>query len=119
MARKKRTSKISEKAKARLAGLKSIDPALDLGGGMTVAAFETEIKKTDDSVDDYNTTLSSIDNKLNTITGNERTLADLHERMLTGVATRYGKDSTEYEMAGGTRKSERKKNAKPISPPKP
>jgi site-specific recombinase XerD len=30
-------------------------------------------------------------------------------RMLTGVATEYGKDSPEYEAAGGVRKSERKK----------
>lgn len=27
--------------------------------------------------------------------------------MLTGVGTRYGKDSIEYEKAGGVRKSER------------
>jgi uncharacterized protein YukE len=119
MARKKRTSTISGKAKTRLAGLKSIDPALDLGNGMTVAAFEGVINQTDDSVDDYNTTLSSLDNKLNTIKSNESTLADWYERMLTGVATRFGKDSTEYEMAGGTRKSERKKAKKPNNPPTP
>lgn len=34
---------------------------------------------------------------------------DLSKRMLTGVASKYGKNSSEYEMAGGTRKSERKK----------
>jgi hypothetical protein len=28
--------------------------------------------------------------------------------MLTDIATRYGKDSAEYTMAGGIRKSERK-----------
>jgi hypothetical protein len=27
--------------------------------------------------------------------------------MLTGVACKYGKDSSEYEMAGGVRKSDR------------
>jgi uncharacterized protein YukE len=117
MARKKKTSIIAGKAKTRLAGLKSIDPALDLGNGMTNAAFEAVIKQTDDSVDDYNTTLSSLDDKLNTIKGNELTLTDWYERMLLGVGTRYGKNSTEYEMAGGTRKSERKKPRKANNPP--
>ena len=37
------------------------------------------------------------------------------KRMLTGVATEYGKDSPEYEAAGGVRKSERKK---PVRKPK-
>jgi hypothetical protein len=36
-------------------------------------------------------------------------LKDWNERMLAGVATAYGKDSSEYEQAGGVRKSERKK----------
>lgn len=39
----------------------------------------------------------------------EDRLKDLSERVLLGVATRYGKDSDEYEMAGGIRKSERKR----------
>jgi hypothetical protein len=29
--------------------------------------------------------------------------------MLAGVASKYGKDSVEYEKAGGVRKSERKR----------
>jgi hypothetical protein len=36
-----------------------------------------------------------------------------------GVASKYGKDSNEYEKAGGTRKSERKRpmrKAKPTNP---
>ncbi|BAZ67792.1 hypothetical protein NIES4106_25490 [Fischerella sp. NIES-4106] len=34
-------------------------------------------------------------------------MGDISERMLTGVACKYGKDSSEYEMAGGVRKSDR------------
>jgi hypothetical protein len=34
-------------------------------------------------------------------------LGELSEKMLIGVAFKYGKDSREYEMAGGVRKSER------------
>jgi hypothetical protein len=34
----------------------------------------------------------------------ELALADMSERMLTGVASKYGKASDQYEMAGGARK---------------
>jgi hypothetical protein len=37
----------------------------------------------------------------------EKTLNEMTERMLIGVAFKFGKDSREYEMAGGVRKSER------------
>ncbi len=37
----------------------------------------------------------------------EKNLGALSERILLGVACRYGKDSTEYGMAGGVRKSDR------------
>jgi hypothetical protein len=36
-------------------------------------------------------------------------LKDWNERILSGVATKYGKNSSQYEMAGGVKKSERKK----------
>lgn len=39
----------------------------------------------------------------------EKQLRDLSERMLIAVAAKYGKNSYEYEMAGGVRKSERKR----------
>jgi hypothetical protein len=35
----------------------------------------------------------------------EKALADQTEKMLIAVAYQYGKDSNEYKMAGGTRKS--------------
>jgi len=37
----------------------------------------------------------------------EKSLGDLADQMLIGVAFKYGKNSREYEMAGGVRKSER------------
>ena len=41
--------------------------------------------------------------------GQEKALRDLNERCLSGVAAKYRKDSSEYEKAGGMRKSERKR----------
>ena len=40
----------------------------------------------------------------------------MHERMLSAMGDKYGKDSSEYEVAGGTRKSERKKPTKKAKP---
>ncbi|MDD2922102.1 MAG: hypothetical protein PHQ36_07425 [Anaerolineales bacterium] len=57
----------------------------------------------------YNTLLSQVDEVYNAVLSAEKALRDLNERMLTGVAAKYGKDSSQYEMAGGIRKSERKR----------
>ena len=48
-------------------------------------------------------------NMLNDVIKTELALKDLSERMLMGVGSKFGKDSDEYEMAGGVRKSEHKK----------
>jgi hypothetical protein len=37
----------------------------------------------------------------------ETTLGDLIDQMLNGIIVKYGNHSREYEMAGGTRKSDR------------
>src|SRR5438270_731107 len=86
MGRKKRTSKILDKANVRAAGLRSIGTH-DFGNGLTSAAFE----------------------KANLLADSEKTLRDYHERVLAGVGAKFGKNSNEYEKVGGVRKSERKR----------
>jgi hypothetical protein len=54
-------------------------------------------------IDAYNTALSVIDSSKTEIDQLEKTLADVSDKMLIGVAFKYGKDSSEYEMAGGVR----------------
>ena len=116
MARMKRTSKVLERAQQRAAGLTSISPTLDLGGGLTLTAFTGEIAAIQARQETYNVALSAVDAAYNNLLAGERNLADLTERVFAGVAARYGKDSNEYEMAGGTRRSERKR---PTRQPKP
>lgn len=36
----------------------------------------------------------------------EKTIRETSERLVSGVVLKYGKDSREYEMAGGVRKSD-------------
>ena len=119
MARTKKNSKVIESAKVRLASVKSIDPNLDLGNGITVAKYETKTDETDSSLETYNTTLSLLDEQKNTFEVNEKDLNDYNERFLLGVGSKFGKDSMEYEKAGGTRKSERKKPSKAKNPANP
>ncbi len=109
MAFKKRTSPDLDKAQKRVAALASIDAALDLGGGLTLAAYRQQVQSLTTKLETYNTALSTVDEIGNQIRGEEKKLKDLTERMLAGVAAKHGKDSDEYEKAGGTRKSERKR----------
>lgn len=112
MSRLKRSSAIVDKAERRLAGLKSIKDTLDFGKGVSNQAFDTLIETTRDRVAAYNTTLSLLDADRTAMLGAEKALAELSEKMLIGVAFEYGKDSPEYEMAGGTRKSMRKRRVR-------
>ena len=108
MGRLRRNSKVLDTAQLRVASIKSIDAALDLGHGLTAAAYETAIAMLQSRLAEYNQALATVDDKYNALIASEKELGDLSERMLAGVAVRYGKDSTQYEMAGGVRKSERK-----------
>ena len=108
MARQKRTSKILDQAAQRADGLKTIDPALDLGG-VTLTEFNTRIGKLTTGISAYNALMTQLDTMTNDLKAQEIDLAEYSNRMLSGVATRFGKDSNEYEAAGGVRKSERKK----------
>ncbi len=110
MARKKKihTATIL-KAKSRLDGLKHIDPKLDLGGGMTVTAFDKEVTTVMKKVEDFNAILREADRASNELEAMEKQLGRLSSRMLAGVVTRFGRDSSEYEIVGGVRTSDRKR----------
>src|SRR5687767_8109583 len=112
MARQKRFSPVYDAAQTRHAAMSSIDAALDLSNGLTLAGYKAAIDAVKTSLDDYNNLLSTVDVKLNELQEKEVLLKSWSERMLAGVASKYGKDSNQYEMAGGTRKSEIKRPTK-------
>jgi hypothetical protein len=112
MGRKRRNSPVLEKAATRAAGLKSISPTLDLGPGLTLAEFEQQIAAFRALQDEYNQLLATLDEKKNAFEAKEKELDDLNSRMLAGVGARWGKNSNQYEQAGGTRTDERKKQDK-------
>jgi hypothetical protein len=109
---KRKVSPAIAKAKMRVSGIKSIDPTLDLGNGMSVAAYEAAIEAAEQRIETYNMAISNIGQLQNSVTEAERLLSDLSERMLSTIAGRYGKKSDQYEMAGGTKRTTRRRVAK-------
>ena len=109
MARQKRTSTALDEANLRARGLKAIDPALDFGNGVSLAALVAAATAIKAKLDTYNTLLLQADDALNELGAAEKAIAQLSSRLLAGVKGKYGADSSQYELAGGTRTSEIKR----------
>jgi len=115
MARRKRSSNVLEKAERRASGMNSIGVALNLGDDLTLASFWEDIQNLRSMQQDYNQHLSTLDNKYNQILVAEKALSSKSERLLKAVAVLYGPDSSEYEMAGGKRRSERRRSTRTVT----
>jgi hypothetical protein len=115
MAFKKRISPTLIKATTRSNKLAEIKPGLAVGS-MTLANYQARVKAAQAALDHYNGLLTQADLESDQFDDLEKELQDLSERMLTGVATEYSKNSPEYEAAGGVRKSERKKPVRKTTP---
>lgn len=115
MPRLKRNSTTLSRAERRMESLKSLKIPLDFGNGLTLPAYNSLIDEVRSQLADYNTALSGIDKMADDISTAEQALLKMSEQMLLGVASRYGRASQEYEMAGGTRRrsSRRPKAALP------
>jgi len=108
MARRKRTSSAIALAQNRAVGLNNIDPKLDLGNGNTLESLQASIKSTQLLLETYNKKLGELDVAQNDLTAAELALELKSSTMLTATSAKYGKNSNEYALAGGTRTSERK-----------
>jgi hypothetical protein len=109
MARLRRTSQVLETARQRLAGLKSINPAPDLGSALSLANYETMTTDFGSKLDTYNQQVAVLDHMQIGVVADEGSLREMNQRILAAIQAQYGPDSSQYEAAGGTRASERKK----------
>ncbi|WP_298916193.1 hypothetical protein [uncultured Nostoc sp.] len=107
MPRPKRTSRILEKAEFRAAGLKAIDSNLDFGENCDLQNLTQLIEQFRILLNAYNIDIAMIDSSKTKIDEMEKTLSNLTDKLVRGVAFKYGKNSNEYELAGGIRDSER------------
>jgi hypothetical protein len=117
MARPKRNSEVLEKAERRNESLRSINPELNFGGGLTLAAYTLSINNLRSKLAAYNTALSAIDRLADEVKMAEQDTKAISEKMLLGVASRFGKDSLEYEMAGGSRRTGKRRSGSPSPAP--
>jgi hypothetical protein len=106
MSRRKKTSAMLVKGEQRLAGLKSIGVSIELGNDITSDSLENDVANLRLALENYNTLLSKVDEASNAIEQAEKQVAIATENILLGVKIKFGKDSSEYEMAGGTRSSD-------------
>ena len=112
MARQRRTSPALVVARARLAGLNKINPAPNLGPNLTPQAYQAVMDDTAAIEDSHSQLAAQMDDSSNRFDAQNDLLSDWNRRVLSAVEAQFGPDSSEYEMVGGTRKSERKKPSK-------
>jgi len=117
MARLRRNSSVLEIARLRLAGLKAILPAPDMGKALTIAGYQADIDSYSERQDSYNSKLATLDDETNQLDSLEQQLEDLNQRVLAAIKAQYGPDSSEFEQVGGTRRSDRKRPARAAKPP--
>ena len=106
MARRKRKSEAVSGAETRAQSLRNIDTKLDLGNELTLEKYDFKIAETKKTSNAYNKLLADADVTLVELEKQERELRDLSERMLEGVGSKFGKNSEQYQKAGGTRKDQ-------------
>ncbi|QIR36298.1 hypothetical protein HCG51_05690 [Tolypothrix sp. PCC 7910] len=109
MRQQKRNSRALTKAERRIEGLQMIDPDLDFGNEFSIANYNGKVQQLREKLAAYNQAKTLVEKTQTALVDAERVLNNYSEHMLLNVASRYGKNSDEYGMAGGTRKSERRK----------
>jgi hypothetical protein len=105
MTQRTRTSPILKKAQTRNVAIQSIDPNFDIGNGISVVEFSASIEDTITKVNRYNLALSTLTQLKNEMMASEKALANHHERVLSSISGKFGRNSTEYEMAGGRKRA--------------
>ncbi len=110
--RRKTTTKAIIEAEQRIAGMKSINKNLDLENGVSVAEGEAILAAERTLLGEYSELLAQADAKLNEVNSKDKELRAFNKKILPAVGLKYGTDSSEYEMVGGVRESERKKPGK-------
>jgi hypothetical protein len=89
-----------------------INATLDMGNGMSIKAYQASLQDAEAKIEAYNTAVANIRQIESDAIAAEKKLAEYSERMLCTVAGYYGRTSNEYEMAGGTKRTSRRRTVK-------
>ncbi len=111
MPRLKKTSTVLEKTEQRLIGFRAINPDLKFNDEISLPRLSQLTGQLRNQVNHYNMLLTELDTAKSDMESLEQSVREVSERLVNGVASMYGKDSREYEMAGGVRTSDRVRKA--------
>jgi hypothetical protein len=106
-----RKSATIEKALLDLANLKSIDPTLDLGDGLSIEAMTGLVEDARQAIETLNMATIAISNNRRLIQEKESAIVDLSARLRLGIGSKFGRKSEEYRIVNQT--SKRSKHTKP------
>jgi hypothetical protein len=109
--------KTLETAQRRMIGARSLRLDLNLGN-LNLAEFSTQVETLQAKQEQYNAMVDALDQQREEIETMERSLRGTSERILGAVASIYGKESDEYEVAGGVKRV-RVRKRKAIETPDP
>lgn len=104
-----RKSKITDKAEARIAALRTIKVPLHFPVDLTVEAYVAKATDTRTRLAALNATRAQMETARSSFDKSEADLSALSSRVLKAVLAQFGPDSDEYATAGGTRLSARKR----------
>jgi hypothetical protein len=113
MAYQKRTSKTLEKGHARFRALDALKMAMNLGDGLSLQGYAALLEASEEQLQAHNLALAEVDRTRVEFADTEKAVAAMSSRILTAVAAVYGKDSKEYELAGGKPRKSSSRAKKP------
>lgn len=95
------------KARNQFSGLKTINDQFSLHDDINVTTFDDKLKAVENAYSEVNQLKKQQDAKRASLKKLETELNDYTQRVLSGIGSKFGFDSEEYEKAGGVRKSKR------------
>ncbi len=110
-----RKSATIEKALLDLANLKSINPTLDLGDGVSIEAMTGLVDEARQAIETLNMATIAVSTNRRLIQEKESAIVDLSARLRLGIGSKFGRKSDEYRIVNQT--SKRSKNTKPAEQP--
>lgn len=114
MAYRKRSSKIAEEARQQFLSISAIEPQFNFGGSVSSERYTALLEQATEALDTYNKALAAADAAGNALEAIEKSLQDMMSRVRNATAAIHGRDSEQYEMAGGVRTSERKRPSRKV-----
>jgi hypothetical protein len=97
MLQEKVNSHVVTTAQLGIDKLRSIDPELDLGNGLTLDKFADDVQMIQAAIARYNTAAAELANMNRAMREQETGLRKDLNRLVMGVGAKYGEASTQYE----------------------